>query len=115
MLKKKAVAIADVYVPVKRRQTLDPHKSRSWRRAFLREARTAPFSCGQTAAGMCWWKGCIDWKPAGRLVRRLCPPISFRPGSIDMTVTGHAPEAMAQVKRGAVIGRCEGTKERRAK
>ena len=26
MLKKKAVAIADVYVPVKRRQTLDPHK-----------------------------------------------------------------------------------------
>jgi hypothetical protein len=31
MLKKKAVAIADVYVPVKRRQTLDPQKSRSWR------------------------------------------------------------------------------------
>jgi hypothetical protein len=26
MLKKKAVAIADVYVPVKRRQTLDPQK-----------------------------------------------------------------------------------------
>lgn len=100
---------------MKRRQTLDRQKVETLAQSILARGQDTPFLCGQTAAGVCWWRGCIDWRPVGLLERRLCPPISFRPGSIELTVAGDAPEAIAQVRQGAVIGRCEGTKERRAK
>jgi hypothetical protein len=51
MLKKKAVAIADVYVPVKRRQTLDPQKVEILAESILARGQDTPFSCGQMAAG----------------------------------------------------------------
>jgi hypothetical protein len=53
MMKKQTLAIADVYVPVRRRQTLDPSKA------------------------------CIGWKPARLSARRRSPPTSFRLVSID--------------------------------
>jgi ParB-like chromosome segregation protein Spo0J len=42
MLKKKAVAIADVYVPVKRRQTLDPHKVEILAESILARGQDTP-------------------------------------------------------------------------
>jgi sulfiredoxin len=42
MLKKKAVAIADVYVPVKRRQTLDPHKVEILTESILARGQDSP-------------------------------------------------------------------------
>jgi sulfiredoxin len=42
MLKKKAVAIADVYVPVKRRQTLDPQKVEILAESILARGQDSP-------------------------------------------------------------------------
>jgi sulfiredoxin len=42
MLKKKAVAIADVYVPAKRRQTLDPHKVEILAESILTRGQDTP-------------------------------------------------------------------------
>ena len=42
MLKKKAVAIADVYVPVKRRQTLDPQKVETLAESILAGGQDSP-------------------------------------------------------------------------
>ena len=42
MLKKKAVAIADVYVPVKRRQTLDLHKVETQAESILARGQDTP-------------------------------------------------------------------------
>ena len=42
MLKKKAVAIADVYVPVKRRQTLDPQKVEILAESILARGQNTP-------------------------------------------------------------------------
>jgi sulfiredoxin len=42
MLKKKAVAIADVYVPVKRRQTLDPQKVEILAESTLARGQDSP-------------------------------------------------------------------------
>ncbi len=42
MLKKKAVAIADVYVPVKRRQTLDPYKVEILAESILARGQDSP-------------------------------------------------------------------------
>ena len=65
MLKKKVVAIADVYVPVKRRQTLDSQKVEILAESIRARGQDTLFSCGQMAAGLCWWRGYTDWKPAG--------------------------------------------------
>ena len=42
MLKKKVVAIADVYVPVKRRQTLDPQKVETLAQSILANGQDTP-------------------------------------------------------------------------
>ena len=42
MLKKKAVAIADVYVPVKRRLTLDPQKVETLAESILAGGQDSP-------------------------------------------------------------------------
>ena len=42
MLKRKAVAIADVYVPVKRRQTLDPQKVEALAESILARGQDSP-------------------------------------------------------------------------
>ncbi len=42
MLKKKSVAIADVYVPVKRRQTLDPQKVEILAESILARGQDSP-------------------------------------------------------------------------
>ena len=42
MLKKKAVAIADVYVPVKRRPTLDSHKVEILAESILARGQDSP-------------------------------------------------------------------------
>jgi ParB-like chromosome segregation protein Spo0J len=42
MLKKQALAIQDIYVPVKRRQTLDPKKVEALAESMLTQGQEAP-------------------------------------------------------------------------
>ena len=42
MLKRQTVAIEDVYVPVKRRQALDPHKVEALAESILAKGQEAP-------------------------------------------------------------------------
>jgi hypothetical protein len=49
MLKKKVVAIADVYVPVERRQTLGSQKVETLAGSIRARGQDTPFSCGQMA------------------------------------------------------------------
>jgi uncharacterized ParB-like nuclease family protein len=58
-LKKQILAIQDVYVPVKRRQTLDPQKVETLAESMLERGRRHPFSCGLTASGLCRLRTCI--------------------------------------------------------
>ena len=83
MLKRQTVAIEDVYVPVKRRQALDPNKVEALAESILTRDRKRPFWCEKTARALSWLRACIGWKPVGHWVRQLCRPISFRPGIIE--------------------------------
>jgi hypothetical protein len=54
IMKRETLAIADIYVPVKRRVY-----------ALLIKGGT------RTALGSCWLKACIGWKPPKRSVKKL--------------------------------------------
>jgi hypothetical protein len=83
VLKRQIVAIQDVYVPVKRRQTLDTKKVAPWQRACWRKERKRPFSCGRMASGLSSLKGCIGWKPARHSGRQRSPLTWSKLASID--------------------------------
>ena len=72
MMKRETIAIADIYVPVKRRATLDQKARRRNRHEHARQGPAGARSWyGQTALGSCSWKACIGWKPLKRSVKKL--------------------------------------------
>ena len=83
VLKRQMLAIQDVDVPVKRRQTLDPKKVEALAKSMLAMGQEAPFSCGRTAKGSCWLRGCIVSKLAAHSARPPSLFIWFRPVGID--------------------------------
>ncbi len=84
VLKRQMLAIQDVYVPVKRRQTLDPQKVDALAESMLAKGQKRPFLCGRMAAALSWLRGCTGSKPARPWGRQWSPPIWFKLASIDL-------------------------------
>jgi hypothetical protein len=104
MLKRQALAIQDIYVPVKRRQTLDPKKVEALAESMLAQGQRRLFWCELTASALCWWKDCIGWKPARPSVRQPSQLTLFRLVSIELvpghSAVGDAGRASAAADRG---------------
>jgi hypothetical protein len=83
VLKRQMLAIQDVDVPVKRRQTLEPKKVEALAESIWQRVRKRPFSCGRTANSSCWLRGCIVSKLAAHSARPPFLFIWFRPVGID--------------------------------
>jgi hypothetical protein len=107
MLKTQTLAIDDIYVPVKRRQTLDPKKVEvlaeiSWPMVKRRQS-----SCELMATDLSWLKDYTAWKLVGPLARELSLPISFRPDGIRTSagIPSAVPSAILEWLR--IIGRAK--------
>jgi sulfiredoxin len=83
VLKRQILAIQDVYVPVKRRQTLDPHKVEAMAESIMDKGQDAPILVRLDGHRFVLVEGSIAWKPARRLGRQLFRPIWFRRVSTD--------------------------------
>src|SRR5262249_25489834 len=70
MMKRETVAIADIYVPVKRRATLDQKRANEIAAASSRRASRRRSWYGPMAL-TCWLKVYTGWKRPKRLVKRL--------------------------------------------
>ena len=65
MLKSKAFPIEKIYVPTKRRQTLDVEKVRQIAESMLQKVRTRPLWCVRMASVSSWLRGFTGWKLVG--------------------------------------------------
>jgi sulfiredoxin len=83
VLKRQILAIQDAYVPVKRRQTLDPHKVEAMAGSIMDKGQDAPILVRLDGHRFVLVEGSIAWKPARRLGRQLFRPIWFRRVSTD--------------------------------
>ena len=82
MMKRETFAIANIYVPVKRRAMLDPKKAQAIAESMLQVGQQTPILVRQDGErASCWWKGCIAWKHASNSVRTRSSDTSCRPGS----------------------------------
>jgi hypothetical protein len=71
MLKRETIAIGDIYVPVKRRATLDQKRVDEIATSMLDKGQQAPIQVRADGAGSCSLKACIDWKPPKRSMKKL--------------------------------------------
>ena len=86
MLKSKAFPIEKIYVPTKRRQTLDVEKVRQIAESMLQKVRTRPLWCVRMASVSSWLRGFTGWKLVGPFESwaTWC-----RPGSTDAPRCSH--------------------------
>ena len=84
VLKRQMLAIQDVYVPVKRRQTLDPQKVETLAESMLAKGQETPILVRPDGTRFVLVRACTGWKPARLLGRQRSPPTWFRPASIDL-------------------------------
>ena len=84
MLKKQAITIEEIYVPTKRRQTLDPKKVEALAESILSKGQEAPILVRADGKRFVLIEGLHAWKLARRSVRRLCRPILSNLDNIEL-------------------------------
>jgi hypothetical protein len=97
VMKRETFAIANIYVPVKRRATLDPKKAQEIAESILRVGLQSPILVRQANVSS-WWKGCIVWRRASNSARKPSSDMSCRPAGIDCmeTLDGRDPATAAK-------------------
>jgi len=83
MMKRGTFAVANIYVPVKRRAVLDPKKAQEIAESILQIGLQSPTWCGRTANVSSWWKGCIVSRRASNSARKPSSDTSCRPAGIN--------------------------------
>jgi hypothetical protein len=68
MMKRATLAIADIYVPVKRRATLDQKRVDEIAASILDKGLQAPILVRADGAVSCWWRAYTVWKLPRRSV-----------------------------------------------
>lgn len=81
-MKRQTLAIADVYVPVRRRQTLNPHKVAALAESIMEKGQQAPIFVRPDGKRFVLVEG-LHRLEARLSARRRSPPTSFRLVSID--------------------------------
>ena len=72
MMKRETLAIADIYVPVKRRATLDQKRVDEIAASMLDEGQQAPIQVRADGARVsCSLRACTGWKPPRRSEKKL--------------------------------------------
>src|SRR5262252_34658 len=78
LMRDEIIQIADIYVPTKRRATLNPATVEKIAESMLEEGQRSPSWCARMATASSWWKGSTGWKPASPSARRRSRPSSSR-------------------------------------
>jgi hypothetical protein len=71
MMKRETLAIANIYVPVKRRATRDQKRVNEIAASILEKGQQMPILYGRMAVVSCWLKVYAGGKRPRRLVKRL--------------------------------------------
>ena len=83
VLKRQVLAIQDVYVPVKRRQTLDPHKVDALAESILIKGQEAPILVRPDGTRFVLVEGLHRLVACKALGETTVPPPWSRPANID--------------------------------
>ena len=70
MMKRETFAIADIYVPIKRRTTLEQKRVDEIPPACSTTASGRRSWCERTASALYWLRVCIDWRPPRRSAKK---------------------------------------------
>ena len=70
MMKRETFPVANIYVPLERRKTLDRKRVDDLAASMLEHGQQTPIWCGRTARASCWSRACTGWRPPRRWASR---------------------------------------------
>ena len=84
MMKRENFAVDAIYVPIKRRTTLDPKRVDEIAQSMLADGQKTPILVRPMARALSWSRACIGWRPPRRWASRPLSAFASTHGSIEI-------------------------------